>query len=336
MRLSIAMPVYNSERFLKEQLASFLGQTRLPDELVVSDDCSIDGSMAIIEAFAVRSPFPVRISVNRRNIGMSKNFERAFELCTGDIILPSDCDDIWLPGKLEKIETAFLAAPEVGLVVSDSELVDESLCPLGRTLVRDSRLRPSFRSLASRVDPLGVLTLLPFAGHAMAFRAETSRWFLPIPDSPAFKRGGWDTWVGCIIASCAGWLFIREPLVLYRHSTAQTSGGAELWSRTWLSRRLGDSSAEYYLQRAEEAGRIYDRLIDNGLEPRSRLARFLDARRRHFVARSRLRQIAFRRIVIILRELLTLRYYRHSFGLLSAVKDLLLPGERKSVPPQAC
>jgi hypothetical protein len=34
--------------------------------------------------------------------------------------------------------------------------------------------------------------------------------------------------------------------------------------------------------------------------------------------------------------LLTLRYYRHSFGLLSAVKDLLLPGERKSVPPQAC
>lgn len=46
-RISIAMAVYNGERFVQEQLDSFVNQTRLPDELIVSDDCSTDHSLEI-------------------------------------------------------------------------------------------------------------------------------------------------------------------------------------------------------------------------------------------------------------------------------------------------
>ncbi len=58
MKLSIGMCTYNGARYLQEQLASIAAQTRLPDELVVCDDCSSDGTRAILEEFKARVTFP--------------------------------------------------------------------------------------------------------------------------------------------------------------------------------------------------------------------------------------------------------------------------------------
>ena len=55
-RISIAMAVYNGERFLREQLDSFIRQTRLPDELVVSDNASTDRTVEIVREFVVAAP----------------------------------------------------------------------------------------------------------------------------------------------------------------------------------------------------------------------------------------------------------------------------------------
>lgn len=87
------MAVYNGERFIREQLDSFLRQTRRPHELVVSDNASSDRTVEIVREFAGRSPFPVRLFINERNIGVTKNFERAIREPSGDIIFLSDCDD---------------------------------------------------------------------------------------------------------------------------------------------------------------------------------------------------------------------------------------------------
>ena len=95
LTISIAMTTYNGEKYLQEQLDSFLGQNRLPDELVVCDDGSQDRTMAILESFSSRAPFPVRIYRNSAKLGYSKNFEKAGSLCTGDIIAFSDEDDVW-------------------------------------------------------------------------------------------------------------------------------------------------------------------------------------------------------------------------------------------------
>lgn len=58
------MAVYNGERFIREQLDSFVRQTRLPDELVVSDNASTDRTVEIVREFAARAPFPVRLFIN--------------------------------------------------------------------------------------------------------------------------------------------------------------------------------------------------------------------------------------------------------------------------------
>src|ERR1017187_10286490 len=97
--VSIAMATYNGEKFLSKQLESFSCQTLMPDELVVCDDGSRDGTLAILEAYAAEAQFPVRIIKNDTNLGYSANFAKATSLCKGEIILFSDQDDIWFDDK---------------------------------------------------------------------------------------------------------------------------------------------------------------------------------------------------------------------------------------------
>src|SRR3954463_13429531 len=66
---SVAMCTFNGERFLGPQLASIAAQDRPPDELVICDDCSSDGSVEIVREFARGAPFCTRLVVNDRNLG---------------------------------------------------------------------------------------------------------------------------------------------------------------------------------------------------------------------------------------------------------------------------
>ena len=86
MRISIAMCTYNGALHLHEQLDSFTSQSYPPNELIVCDDGSTDDTVSLIENFATHSTFPVRISRNERNLGSTKNFEKAISLCGGDLI----------------------------------------------------------------------------------------------------------------------------------------------------------------------------------------------------------------------------------------------------------
>lgn len=62
--VSIAMATYNGERFLQEQLDSFAAQKCLPQELIVCDDGSTDGTIKILQDFAEVAPFAMKIYIN--------------------------------------------------------------------------------------------------------------------------------------------------------------------------------------------------------------------------------------------------------------------------------
>ena len=123
-KVSIAMAAYNGADYLSEQLSSFLLQTRLPDELVVCDDASSDSTVSIIEEFALRAPFEVRLIKNKQNLGYIRNFEKALSLCQGDLIFLSDQDDVWFPEKVCYIEKFFLKDAARLLVIHDGKLFD--------------------------------------------------------------------------------------------------------------------------------------------------------------------------------------------------------------------
>lgn len=98
-KISVAIATYNGGRFLREQLDSLYRQTRLPDEVVVSDDGSTDETLAILEEYHQR--YGLRYTVNDTHRGVNDNFLHLFSLCTGDYVCICDQDDIWMENKIE-------------------------------------------------------------------------------------------------------------------------------------------------------------------------------------------------------------------------------------------
>jgi len=142
-RVSVALCTHDGAPFIGVQLHSILTQSRPPDEVVISDDDSRDGTEAVIrtalESFWRDNPdatVEVLLLRNSPALGVVKNFEATISACTGDLIVLSDQDDVWRPDRIERALAEFAADPKLLLVNSDAELVDEHAVRLGSTLFR--------------------------------------------------------------------------------------------------------------------------------------------------------------------------------------------------------
>ena len=327
-KFSVAMCTYNGTRFVAEQLASIAAQTRLPDELVVCDDRSADATVECIREFARTAPFPVRVFENEKNIGSTKNFERAIELCEGDFIAVADQDDVWMPEKLQRLEE-ILANESTGLAFTDGDVVDESLRPLGQRVWQtirfgeeEQRLFREGRAFAVLLDH-NVVT-----GAAMALKAEFKKLILPFPDDlthdgiPVLH----DWWTALLIAAVGEVSFVPESLFKYRQHSSQQMGvirehdeHSPASFRASVQRR-NTFSAELHYVRA-----ILERLsVVEGFRVRANVLPDLEARFTHLETRAAMPERRSRRIAPVLRELLALRYHLYSNGLASAAKDFWL------------
>lgn len=100
--VSVAMTTYNGEKYVSCQIDSLLRQTTPPYEIVVVDDCSTDGTMAILREYERCYPQIIKVYQNEHNCGPRNTFRKAFSLTTGDVIAPCDQDDVWFEDKLER------------------------------------------------------------------------------------------------------------------------------------------------------------------------------------------------------------------------------------------
>lgn len=134
MSYSIAMCTCNGEPYLETQPRSFLAQTRPPSEIVIGDDASTDGTLAILERFRQRCSARVRILAHTKRMGTIANVDQVLRSCSEQIILLSDQDDEWLPGKGAELLRIFTAHADALLVFSNGSLIDSEDRPLGSTL----------------------------------------------------------------------------------------------------------------------------------------------------------------------------------------------------------
>jgi glycosyltransferase involved in cell wall biosynthesis len=321
MTFSVAMCTYRGARFVGAQLESIAAQTRPPDEVVVCDDRSPDETARVVEGFAARAPFPVRLHVNARNLGSTKNFERAISLCAGELIALCDQDDVWLPGKLARLEEEFRRRPRAALVFSDAEVADEEARPTGRRLWESVRVGRAERERLRAGRGLGgLLSGSTVTGATAALRASLRPLVLPIPEDLPLIH---DAWIA-LLAACVGEVAaVEEPLVLYRRHAGQQVGPLE--RRTTAGGLGALASANPYAETLAVARAVRARLLERrgeGFEAAPALAE-LDARIAHLEARRGLPRARLRRAWPVLRELLTLRYRHYSNGVASAAKDLL-------------
>ncbi len=124
-RVSIGMPVYNGELFIKDAIDSILAQTFEDFKLIISDNASTDKTEEICREYAARD---IRISYyrNEKNLGAAKNFNRVFELSSGEYFKWAAADDIIAPDFLAKAVEILDRDPSIILCQSKVKLIDKN------------------------------------------------------------------------------------------------------------------------------------------------------------------------------------------------------------------
>jgi len=115
--VSVLMTAFNRERYIAAAIESVLAQTFTDFELVIVDDGSTDGTVAVARAYAARDA-RVRVIVNERNLGDYPNRNRAAALAAGRCLKYHDSDDIMYPHCLATMVSGLETYPEAGIALS--------------------------------------------------------------------------------------------------------------------------------------------------------------------------------------------------------------------------
>jgi glycosyltransferase involved in cell wall biosynthesis len=230
---SVAMAAYNGERFLPEQLDSILAQLQADDELVVSYDRSTDATREILDRYAARDP-RVRVIDNDRP-GIVGNFNNAIAHCGNDVVFISDQDDVWMPGKRERMLAA-LNESGADLAIHDVVNIDEAGDVISRPFFEEYGIGPGL--LRNFAKPR-------YSGCCMAFPASTKRLIMPMPESVV----NYDHWIGMACEALGRVTFVDEVLLHHRlHGDNATVSrrplGVVLRQRSNLLRELSKKRRE--------------------------------------------------------------------------------------------
>ena len=102
--ISLVMTTYNGLKYISEQLDSIRTQTLLPDEVLIYDDRSTDGTYEYVQEYIDRYNLHTwKVYRNKENKGYSLNFSNAIDAAKGELIFLCDQDDIWHSDKIEKM-----------------------------------------------------------------------------------------------------------------------------------------------------------------------------------------------------------------------------------------
>ncbi len=333
MRVSVVLATYNGQQFLPEQLSSLAGQTRPPDELIIVDDGSSDGTLELIDDFARWAPFEVRLMEPREHLGTWATFEDGLRAAKGEIIAICDQDDRWHPEKLAVMVARLQQNPLALMAFSDARLVNATGSLIGRSRWRVAGFSPR-QSRQALVDPFAtLLTRQAVSGCTTAIRAELLEAILPFPEDvhPGLPTMMYDRWISLLAAAAAPVVTVPERLVDYRIHPGQQVGIPALRLRR-IAPRTALHAAQLVHNRMEHQRRsdyyaAHLDLIDKRLSVTGfgsdQAADRLEAATRHLNVRSSLqtsRRVRARQVAAEFRR--PDGYRRFSLGVASAIGDV--------------
>lgn len=321
--ISVVVATFNGAKFIEQQLNSVLDQSRLPEEIIVSDDGSNDETISTAKRVLGdrASELGIRFQVVTRPqpLGVAKNFESAARMATEEFIAFADQDDVWERHKLETLAREFAENEDLLLVHSDAILIDDQGRSLGRGLLGSLRATPwERRQLSSRAAIRALIRRNLITGATMMVRRPLVE---QAPDVPP----GWlhDYWYAVLAASLGASTLNEEALIRYRQHGANQVG----------ARKVGVSDVFRKFAEPQEDFREMQKIRSDAYKelmrskwPVSDLAKDLIVRRgRHFEKHRRLAARRVLRVIPILTMLLAGDYWRFRRGFLDAVRDLLQP-----------
>lgn len=255
MDTSVAMCTYNGGRHLQQQLDSIQAQTRPPRELIVCDDGSTDDTAELVEQFAATVSFPVRFVRNTMNLGSTKNFEQAVQLCRGEAIALCDQDDIWAPDKLARMVDVLEREPQVAGVFSNADLIDDEGRPVPGDLWQRVGFTPGRQRRFDRATaPFQLIHSDTVTGATMVFRAAWLPKLVPFP-SPWVHDG----WIALLLAGMAELRALPVCTMSYRIHAAQQVGTTQFAWREHLA-TPAEKARRFHRANADRVQQILTRM----------------------------------------------------------------------------
>lgn len=130
-KLTVLMPVYNGEKFLKNSIESVLNQSFSDYEFIIIDDKSKDNTPGIVSSY---KDSRIRFTYNKENLGQMETLNVGIKMAQGEYVARMDQDDTSLGERFRKEVEILDELKEVGIVYSDSHIIDESGKRRQRTL----------------------------------------------------------------------------------------------------------------------------------------------------------------------------------------------------------
>lgn len=122
--ISIVLPVYNGETFLRESIDSVRSQTYQNWELIIVDDCSTDNTAEISLAYQEMDS-RIHYFKNEKNLRLPRNLNKGFSLTHGDYLTWTSDDNIYNPDALEKMCTVIESDSDIQFVYASCRIIDE-------------------------------------------------------------------------------------------------------------------------------------------------------------------------------------------------------------------
>lgn len=210
--VSVIMPTYNAGKYLAGSIDSILGQTYQNLELLITDDCSDDDTRQILKDYAQKDQ-RVKVAYLKENSGPAIARNRSIERARGRYIAFCDCDDRWMPEKLEK-QIAHMTRKDCALSSSSYLICDDD------NQVTGISVSPKYLTLSmmKRDNKIGCLTAIydiKRLGH---------KFYMPA----IRKRQDWALFLN-ILKDCQICFCLTEPLAYYRqHDNSVSSNKLSL------------------------------------------------------------------------------------------------------------
>lgn len=196
--VSIITPSYNSAAFISEMIESIISQNYTNWELLITDDCSTDGSLEIIRSYEQKDSRIKSFALKRNSgAGIARNY--SIKMAKGNFIAFCDSDDVWYPDKLKK-QLSFMIEQQCSFSYTSYMTCDENSLITG-IIVCNKRM--DYKSL-TRDNGIGCLTVIYDASKLGKIYFPNIR-----------KRQDWGLWLK-IIKKCSIAYGMKEPLAVYR------------------------------------------------------------------------------------------------------------------------
>ena len=205
-KISVCLATYNGERYIYAQLDSILKQLSENDEIIISDDLSTDQTIGVIKSFKDKR---IKLVEHNQFDGPVYNFENALKHISGEIVVLSDQDDIWLENRIDIIREHFLwKNSKICTLILDGFVIDEKENVLSNSILEKIKYRNGIIRNVIRNT---------YMGCTMVFSKDLLEVALPFPK----KLPMHDMWLGILGEIYGEVNLIKEKTLKHRIHSSQ-------------------------------------------------------------------------------------------------------------------